>query len=823
MTSIRTLTAAFALASLSANAEDFPKEPLMVNYPVLGQETLTHVYDYDWFSKGAKLDLPEGGVKLCDYEGGEIRIKDASFDGSLPSAEGYNTRYKVTVKLEVVDKDGNSETLKDWYTYCNRCGRIERETPVITLNGSEDGDVTLTYGDKLDHRTDARIEENGGAYTYVEVGGTNAYLDGSNELMDRDTILAVGRHSLRVVSVQIGNNIFSPTYGPVRVGFKRYEKTFDVTIIPRPTCASGLSIESRKADGTTRLGKVTLPKADNVPDGGEDPMIELAEVDSSQVKPEQGTYDVSYRMECKSANYTLTCNDWQTAQFTITAADAPPPTEPTDPADPAVPDKPGDKTPPSPETDPDFFSKPMAAHGDVLTKEQLTQVYDYEWFANGGEIILPQDGVELCGYGDGRIGISGAYIGTNVRNSVIKYPKSYEEEIPVLVSLFFVDDKGIRYDIDGIFTYCDDCGRVCRNTPKITINGSENEIVSITYGETVDFRTDAEVTYYDGGILTTETGGIEARLNGDRDHLIYKEDLLGAGVNKLTVVSRKLGNDNLDPTKGIVVVGYGETLKDFVINVARLGLVVTNGIEIEPRPADGTTRLGKVTMPEADNAPEGGEDPEIDVAEYDTQAVKPEPGTYEVRYRLKTNNQNYYLTSSEYRTTYFTITPYTGPDPSGECASGVIVVKFGNTLAADNSKKLYTAYQWTADGEPIPGATKQYYHAQSLPQAVYSVILTKTDGTTEQACPVTAGGEADPKMRIIAHPYPASAGEELTIRIEGVGTSPVDVSVYGMSGEAVATRTISGDSETRLTLPKGLFAIRAAAGSQSATMKIVAK
>ena len=43
------------------------------------------------------------------------------------------------------------------------------------------------------------------------------------------------------------------------------------------------------------------------------------------------------------------------------------------------------------------------------------------------------------------------------------------------------------------------------------------------------------------------------------------------------------------------------------------------------------------------------------------------------------------------------------------------------------------------------------------------------------------------------------------------------------TGVAVATRSISGDSETRLTLPKGLFAIRAAAGSQSATMKIVAK
>ncbi|MGN0028683.1 MAG: hypothetical protein ACI35Q_03005, partial [Marinilabiliaceae bacterium] len=217
-------------AATAAQTTSLPSAPLINSYPVLDSGILTHVYDYEWFSSGASLDLGSDTIGICDYDGGRLCITSARLvNSTLPKS--YDTRFAVKVTLARVSPTGEATTVKSNYTYCSRCGRIARETPTITLNDSEDETADVTYGDKLDHRTNARIEEAGNPIIII-AGGTEAFLDGGGEPLNRDSIVSAGRHTLRVVSKQIGNNVFSPSKGKVRVGFAQAEKTFTLTVSP---------------------------------------------------------------------------------------------------------------------------------------------------------------------------------------------------------------------------------------------------------------------------------------------------------------------------------------------------------------------------------------------------------------------------------------------------------------------------------------------------------------------------------------------------------------------------------------------------------------
>ena len=244
-------------ATTAAQTTSLPSAPLINSRPVLDTGTLTHVYDYEWFTSGASLDLGTDTVGLCDYDGGRLCITSARLvNSTLPKS--YDTRFAVKVTLSRISPTGEVTTVKSNYTYCNSCGRIARETPTITLNGSEDETAATVYGDKLDHRTNARIEEAGNP-AFIQVGGTEAFLDGDGEPLNRDSIVSAGRHTLRVVSKQIGNNIFSPSKGKVRVGFAQAERTFQPTVAPlRLTFSEPLAIAPRPADGTSRYASAAV-------------------------------------------------------------------------------------------------------------------------------------------------------------------------------------------------------------------------------------------------------------------------------------------------------------------------------------------------------------------------------------------------------------------------------------------------------------------------------------------------------------------------------------------------------------------------------------
>ena len=63
--------------------------------------------------------------------------------------------------------------------------------------------------------------------------------------------------------------------------------------------------------------------------------------------------------------------------------------------------------------------------------------------------------------------------------------------------------------------------------------------------------------------------------------------------------------------------------------------------------------------------------------------------------------------------------------------------KWDDVIVIPNRDSLFVSYQWYADGEPIPGATDQFYHnPEGLHGEYYCVMQTRTGGQ-QTSCPAT--------------------------------------------------------------------------------------
>lgn len=1018
-----TLAATLLLTCTLATAQTstLPTEPIADTYPVLSDDVLTHVYSQSWYQDISYLDLEADTVGLCDYDGGRLCITKAwlhTVGNGYPTS--YSDKFSVRVSLAVYYPSGDITELKhsstrEEFIYCKSCGGIRRNRPTITLNGSTEEEITITYGESITVKSNntATFKYNG--VSHNRQGAAYFYLDG--ERGNNGDVPGVGTHTVLAVSLLNGNNVFKPKdqasngwNSVVVVGYEYAEKTFTLTVTANPialTFSQRLSIASRPADDTANLGKLTLPEPDKLNAQGVSPGTAIAEIDSSAVAPEPGTYTVRYRLTTTNPDYyTVDSSIWYETTFTIT--------EPVTPL---------------PSTHPDFFGSPLINQGDVLGQDLLSHVYAYQWYTGGGQVSLDSP-IELATVDDGKVLISKVFIGNSTT-----YPTSYSDALPVYVKLSYVNADGDTLDIAGRYEYCSGCGTITRQTPAITLNGSEDDTVVISQGEALNAQTSAT-----GGSVTVFVDGTETA-NGSTPT---------TGTHTVRIVSAETGNNIFAP-EDQADVGFEEAEKTFTLTVTLdpITLTFTQLLTIASRPADGTANLGKLTLPTPDNAIEGVTPPEVTIAEIDSSAVDPEPGTYAVRYRLAIAENDYYTVDSDtwYETTFTitaaTPTPDPDPDPDpepdpepgidpttlteplidygdvlsqdllthdyvhswyisggqvdlsspvalttldgtevliskvfigytgdgvshnaitsydaklpvyvelsyvnsngdtlaidgrykycgecgsvkrhtpvitlngsegpdvtieygealnaqtsakvsftynglpvikyggceiymdgetaynftvpsvgthtviviskllepdtkskksvlegyartektfnltvtgeGPCVDGIVRLKFGNTLIVDNSADEYTAYQWTADGTEIAGATKQYYHSNPLPQASYVVTLTKVDGSVVTSCPFEIGG-ADAtalSLRVVSE-----SGGEVVVAVGGAAGESVSIVAYTAGGVLVAHGVADSDGMARLVLPRGVNVVRAMSGQRSAEVRVVCK
>lgn len=924
------------ICSLStAQTSSLPTEPIADTYPVLSAEVLTHLYNQSWFQGTPYLDLGADTIGLCDYDGGRLCITSAWLH-KTGYPKSYSEKFIVRVSLAVYYPTGEVTKLKhsptrDPFIYCESCGGIRRNRPTITLNGSTEEEITITYGESITVKSNNTftVKYNNGVST-PQQGASYFLLDGVKG--SNGDIPGVGIHTVLAVSEVNGNNVFkstsqSGTESMVKVGYEYAEKTFKLTVLPNTvplTFTQRLTIASRPANGTTRLGKLTLPEPDKLNAQGVNPGIAIAEIDSSAVSPEPGTYTVRYRLTTTNTDYyTIDSDVWYETTFTIT--------EPVTP---------------TPSSHPDFFNGPLINQGDVLSQDLLTHIYDYTWYTNGGNVSLISP-IELATLDDGKVLISKVLMG-----SAGAYPTSYSDALPVRVELLYVNAGGDTLQIDGQYAYCDACGTITRQQPIITLNGSEEETFTIKQGDALNAQTSAQAT---GGV-TMFVDGTEVSNGSTPD----------VGTHTVLVVSAETGNNTFTP-EDQVEVGFMEAEKTFTVTVTTgaaptpdpdpnpdpepdpepdpnpdpditpdsftepiidygdvlspdllthvytykwyaaggrvdltspIELTTVDGFKVlitnvfigytgsgtshsaitsydEDLPvyvtlsyinASGDTvqidgrfkycdSCGSVTRHVPIITLNGSEGPAVSIeygealnAQTSAQitftyngvpvtetggceifldgamaynTTIPSVGTHTVVVisKLLEHKTSSKLVAEGYARTEKTFTlTVTGEGP---CVSDVVRLKFGNTLIVNNSADEYTAYQWMADGQEVAGATSQYYHSNPLPYGSYVVALTKNDGSVVTSCPFEVGG-TDSKV-IGLKVVQQEAGREVVVVVSGADNEAVHIIAYTAGGVVVARGAVGSDGMARLVLPRGVNVVRATAGQRSTEVRVVCR
>ena len=61
--------------------------------------------------------------------------------------------------------------------------------------------------------------------------------------------------------------------------------------------------------------------------------------------------------------------------------------------------------------------------------------------------------------------------------------------------------------------------------------------------------------------------------------------------------------------------------------------------------------------------------------------------------------------------------------------------KWTDVIFVRNIDSLYTAYQWYQNGQPIDGATEQFYHDPNGLTGRYHCVMQTCNGGSEETCP----------------------------------------------------------------------------------------
>lgn len=131
---------------------------------------------------------------------------------------------------------------------------------------------------------------------------------------------------------------------------------------------------------------------------------------------------------------------------------------------------------------------------------------------------------------------------------------------------------------------------------------------------------------------------------------------------------------------------------------------------------------------------------------------------------------------------------------------GIIIQKWNYALLVNNAEGNFIAFQWYKNGDPINGATRQYFAENDSEldfDANYYVQLTTAEGEVMFTCPFTPV-KKDVSLR--AYPNPVKQGQSVNIEAElpDLGNNPLTIRIINLSGQVI--NTISS-KETETSVP----------------------
>jgi len=121
-------------------------------------------------------------------------------------------------------------------------------------------------------------------------------------------------------------------------------------------------------------------------------------------------------------------------------------------------------------------------------------------------------------------------------------------------------------------------------------------------------------------------------------------------------------------------------------------------------------------------------------------------------------------------------------------SSGIILTKFGDVIFCDNSAKRYIRFQWYKNGNPIPGATRQYYSDPLGLVGLYHLQIWTSDLKELTTCPKDFNIPLVSAGKVILSPNPIQKGQSCSVNIQGLSKEDLigsEMSIYDMKGTPV--------------------------------------
>ena len=121
-----------------------------------------------------------------------------------------------------------------------------------------------------------------------------------------------------------------------------------------------------------------------------------------------------------------------------------------------------------------------------------------------------------------------------------------------------------------------------------------------------------------------------------------------------------------------------------------------------------------------------------------------------------------------------------------------IVKKFDDVILCDNSSNRFTTYQWYKNGQPIPGATSQFYNETSGLNGLYSLQVGTKEGAILRTCEQEIHSTKFKNATISTYPNPARSFEPFTVKITDLSDQDLKgavMKIYNIQGSLFQTLT----------------------------------
>ena len=160
--------------------------------------------------------------------------------------------------------------------------------------------------------------------------------------------------------------------------------------------------------------------------------------------------------------------------------------------------------------------------------------------------------------------------------------------------------------------------------------------------------------------------------------------------------------------------------------------------------------------------------------------------------------------------------------------ASIISQRWNDVLGVRNSEVnggySFAAYQWYKNGSPIEGATGSWYYlecAELDTTDVYSVLLTRTDGTTLFSCDYSPIDDPAAKDDIRLEQNTVQPAQMLHIRSV---PAQATADIYGMQGQHISSWVLT-EGEASVVAPKdnGLYLLKVTAPDEMYVFKIVVR